>query len=121
MIATDHAPHTAEEKSRGLEGSAMGITGLETAFSILYTRLVRRGVLSLDALLRLMSENPRRRFGFGPEDSFCVWDLGTEYTIDPKEFLSMGKSTPFAGERVFGRCLLNVRGGEAVWKLGQTV
>ena len=121
MIATDHAPHTAEEKSRGLEGSSMGITGLETAFPVLYTRLVRRGVLSLDTLLRLMSENPRRRFGLGPEDGFCVWDLGTEYAIDPKEFLSMGKATPFAGERVFGRCLLNVRGGKAVWKLGQSV
>ena len=121
MIATDHAPHTAEEKSRGLEGSAMGITGLETAFPVLYTRLVRRGVLTPEALVSLMSENPRRRFGFGPPDGFCVWDLGTEYAVDPNEFLSMGKATPFAGERVFGRNLLNVRGGKAVWKLGQKV
>ena len=98
----------------------MGITGLETAFPVLYTRLVRRGVLSLEALVRLMSENPRRRFGLGPSDDFCVWELGAEYGIDPDKFISMGKSTPFAGERVFGRNLINVCGGKAVWKLGQT-
>ena len=120
MIATDHAPHSPEEKARGLEGSAMGITGLETAFPVLYTQLVRRGVLSLEALVRLMSENPRRRFGLGPSDDFCVWELGAEYGIDPDTFISMGKSTPFAGERVFGRNLINVCGGKAVWKLGQT-
>ena len=98
MIATDHAPHSAQEKARGLAGSAMGIVGLETAFPILYTHLVRTGVLTLEKLVELMAVNPRKRFGFPLcADDYAVWDLNTEYRIDPAQFCSMGKSTPFAG------------------------
>ncbi len=115
MIATDHAPHSAEEKSRGLEGSLMGVVGLETAFPVLYTHLVREGVISLERLIELMSTNPRKRFQISDHGSFCVWDLNAKYTIDPQEFLSMGRATPFDGMSVYGRCILTVRGGEAVW------
>ena len=115
MIATDHAPHSAEEKSRGLEKSAMGIVGIETAFPILYTRLVKTGILSLEKLVKLMCDAPRERFGITSDAGFTVFDLGREYEIDPSEFLSMGRATPFKGERVFGRCLLTVYNGETVY------
>ena len=116
MIATDHAPHSAEEKSRGLEKSAMGVVGLETAFAVLYTKLVKGGILTLEKLVRLMSINPRERFGIKSDPGFTVFDLSDEYTVDPREFLSMGKATPFEGWRVAGRCLLTVYGGKAVYK-----
>ena len=116
MIATDHAPHSAEEKSRGLEKSAMGVVGLETAFAVLYTKLVKSGILTLEKLVRLMSINPRERFGIKSDPGFTVFDLSDEYTVDPREFLSMGKATPFEGWRVAGRCLLTVYGGKAVYK-----
>ena len=117
MIATDHAPHSAEEKSRGLSGSAFGIVGLETAFPALYTGLVRTGIMSLEALVSKMTEEPRRRFGIArPAEDFCEWDLETEYEIDPADFLSMGKATPFAGRRVYGRCLRTVCGGKETWR-----
>ena len=116
MIATDHAPHSAEEKSRGLEGSAMGVVGLETAFPILYTRLVKPGILSLEKLVELMAVNPKKRFGFPETGDFAVWDVDREYTVDPSAFCSMGKSTPFAGERVFGRCVLNFCRETVVWQ-----
>ena len=120
MIATDHAPHSAQEKARGLAGSAMGIVGLETAFPILYTHLVRTGVLTLDKLVELMAVNPRKRFGFPLcADDYAVWDLNTEYRIDPARFCSMGKSTPFAGQTVYGRCVRNVCGGAVVWQDAQ--
>ena len=120
MIATDHAPHSAQEKARGLAGSAMGIVGLETAFPILYTHLVRTGVLTLDKLVELMAVNPRKRFGFPLcADDYAVWDLNTEYRIDPAQFCSMGKSTPFAGQTVYGRCVRNVCGGAVVWQDAQ--
>ena len=115
MIATDHAPHSAEEKSRGLKDSLMGVVGLETAFPVLYTGLVKNGILTLDKLIALMSTNPRKRFGIPMGEDFCVWDLETPYTVDPKTFLSKGKSTPFAGRDVFGKCLLTVRDGNIVW------
>ena len=115
MIATDHAPHSAEEKSRGLEKSAMGIVGIETAFPILYTRLVKTGILSLEKLVKLMCDAPRERFGITSDLGFTVFDLGREYEIDPSEFLSMGQATPFKGERVFGRCLATVYNGEIVY------
>ena len=115
MIATDHAPHSAEEKSRGLEKSAMGIVGIETAFPILYTRLVKTGILSLEKLVKLMCDAPRERFGITGDVGFTVFDLGREYEIDPSEFLSMGRATPFKGERVFGRCILTVYNGETVY------
>jgi len=116
MIATDHAPHSAEEKSKGLAGSAMGIVGLETAFPVLYTNLVKTGIMTLEKLIEVMAVNPRKRFGFPENDDLCVWDLDAEYAIDPADFLSMGKATPFAGQRVFGKCLLTVRSGKAVYQ-----
>ena len=116
MIVTDHAPHSAEEKSRGLAGSPMGIVGLETSFPLLYTYLVLPGVITLPRLIELMSENPRRRFGIPErEDDFTVFDLSARYKIDPDEFLSMGKSTPFAGWEVAGKCLLTVSRGKVAY------
>ena len=122
MIATDHAPHSAEEKSRGLAGSLNGIVGLETAFPILYTKLVKQGVITLEKLIELTQVHPAKRFGIGgglalgmPAD-LTVFDLNEEYVIDPKDFLSMGKVTPFEGERVFGKCLLTMVCGVPVWE-----
>ena len=116
MIATDHAPHSAEEKSRGLEKSLMGVVGLETAFPVLYTFLVKTGAITLEKLTELMAVNPRKRFGIEDTGDFCVYDLGAEYVIDPAEFLSMGRSTPFEGVRVSGRNLITVCGGKTVWQ-----
>ena len=116
MIATDHAPHADAEKNRGLRGSAFGIVGLETAFPLLYTGLVRTGILTLEKLIDLMALSPRKRFGIplGPE--WCVWDLEEEYTVDPADFLSMGRATPFEGARVFGRCVLTALGDRVVYR-----
>ena len=116
MIATDHAPHSAEEKSKGLAGSAFGIVGLETAFPLLYTGLVRSGILTMEALLKLLVSNPKARFGIPPGNEFSVWDLNESYTIDPEAFLSKGRATPFAGREVFGRCCLTVFGGQIVYQ-----
>lgn len=116
MIATDHAPHSAEEKARGLKDSAFGIVGLETAFPTLYTELVKKNIISLDDLVRLMAINPRKRFGLPLGNDFSVWDLNAEYEIDPEEFLSKGRATPFEGKRVFGRNLLTVCGGKTVFE-----
>jgi dihydroorotase len=116
MIATDHAPHSAEEKSGGLKGSAFGIVGLETAFPLLYTGLVKTGILSLEKLVQLITDNPRKRFGITTDPGYTVWDLDAEYTIDPKDFLSKGKATPFTGARVSGRCIETVYNNETVWK-----
>ena len=116
MIATDHAPHSAEEKSRGLKKSAFGIVGLETAFPLLYTHLVKTGLLSLDRLLELLAVTPRRRFGIGFDESFSVWDLNAAYEIDPAAFRSMGRATPFAGKTVSGRCLATYFGGKQVYR-----
>ena len=115
MVATDHAPHSAEEKGRGLEKSAMGVVGIETAFATLYTDLVKTGILPLSELCKLLSENPRRRFNITTDPGFTVFEVGHEYEIDPDDFLSMGKATPFKGKRVFGKCLLTVYNGEAVY------
>ena len=117
MIATDHAPHSAEEKGRGLEKSLMGVVGIETAFPLVYTALVKEGVISLEKLIDLMHTNPCRRFGIdlNMAENFTAFDLNAQYTIDPAEFLSMGRSTPFAGETVFGRCRLTVSGGRIAW------
>ncbi|MCC8130224.1 MAG: dihydroorotase [Oscillospiraceae bacterium] len=104
MIATDHAPHSKEEKSRGLQGSAMGIVGLETAFPVLYTELVRKGVITLEKLIELMSINPRKRFGITEDPGFAVFEIATPYTIDPDGFKTMGRATPFAGWEVYGKC-----------------
>ena len=119
MIATDHAPHSAEEKSRGLRGSMMGVVGIETAFPVLYTELVMTDVLPLERLVKLMCDNPRERFGITSDVGFTVFDLGEEYEIDPDEFLSKGRATPFAGRRVYGRCLATVYGGKSVYLDGK--
>ena len=108
MIATDHAPHSAEEKSRGLEKSAFGIVGLETAFPLMYTHFVRTGRMSMEKLLELMVYNPRERFGLPLDCSFSVWSLDEEYTVDPESFKTKGRATPFEGERLFGKCLATV-------------
>ena len=105
MIATDHAPHSAEEKSRGLENSAFGVVGLETAFPVLYTKLVRTGVLSLEKLIDLLAIAPRKRFSLPMETGCCVWDLNERYTVDPAAFRSKGRATPFKGWTVYGRHL----------------
>ena len=115
MIATDHAPHSAEEKAKGLEGSAFGIVGLETAFPLLFTYLVKENVISLEQLIDLLVINPRNRFGISDEDSYSVWDLNEEYEIDPQAFLSQGKATPFAGKKVCGRCYFTVCNGKIVY------
>ncbi len=117
MVATDHAPHSAEEKSRGLEKSAFGIVGLETAFPILYTKLVKPGIMTMDTLLDRMVYAPRKRFGIPlSEGDYSVWDLEAEYQIDPETFVSKGHATPFAGWKVFGRCLKTVCGGKTVFE-----
>ncbi len=123
VIATDHAPHSAEEKSRGLAGSANGIVGLETAFPVLYTQLVKTGLIPLELLLEKLIANPRTRFGLGGgviraggKADFTVFDLNESYVVDPAEFLSMGKSSPFTGMNVHGRCKLTVFGDEIVWR-----
>ena len=116
MIATDHAPHSADEKSRGLAKSAMGVVGLETAFPVLYTGLVRPGILTLERLVKLLSDNPRKRFNITSDPGICVWDLEASYTVDPAEFLSMGRSTPFAGNSVYGKNLMTIYGGNLVWQ-----
>ena len=116
MIATDHAPHSAEEKSKGLEKSAFGIVGIETAFPIMYTHFVKPGKMTMEHLLKLLVENPRERFGIPMGRDFSIWDLNTEYEIDPEEFLSMGKATPLAGWKVFGKCMATVCDGKIVYK-----
>lgn len=117
MIATDHAPHSSEEKSRGLQNSLMGVVGLETAFPVMYTYLVKKGIITLEKLIELMAINPRRRFGLQSTDDICVYDLQSEYKIDPGEFKSKGKSTPFDGMTVSGKNLLTICGGKAVWNI----
>ena len=116
MIATDHAPHSAEEKAKGLEKSAMGVVGIETAFPLLYTYLVKPGLLSLERLVELMAVNPRKRFNIPETPDFSVWDLSKEYTIDPADFLSKGRATPFTGWKVQGENLMTIVGGKIVWQ-----
>ena len=115
MIATDHAPHSAEEKGRGLEKSAMGVVGLETAFPVLYTELVKKGIISLEKLVYLMSEAPRSRFDIDTDVGFTVYDLENEYEVDPDTFVTMGRATPFEGRRVYGKCLMTVYNGKVVY------
>ena len=114
-IATDHAPHSAEEKAKGLAGSAFGIVGIETAFPLLYTGLVKTGLLPLERLLEQLTVKPRQRFSLPGGDDYTIWDLNASYSIDPADFLSRGKATPFEGQTVYGKCLLTVCGGKAVY------
>ena len=116
MLATDHAPHSQEEKSRGLEKSVFGIVGLETAFPIMYTCLVKPGIMTMERLLEVMVDAPRKRFNLPLGIDFSVWDLEEEYEIDPSEFLSMGKATTFTGWKVNGRCKATVCDGKVVYK-----
>ena len=121
MIATDHAPHSAEEKSKGLQGSAFGIVGLETAFSLMYTHLVKTGIISLEKLAEIMHTNPSKRFNIGGElevgnlADLCVFKLDEEYTVNSADFLSKGKATPFEGEKVYGECIMTMVNGRTVW------
>ena len=126
MIITDHAPHSAQEKSRGLEKSLMGVVGLECAFAVLYTGLVKGGILSLEKLLDLMHTAPARRFGVGtpiavgqPAD-LTVFDLEKKWTVDPEQFLSLGRATPFQGWEVQGACKMTFLGGEIAWQEDET-
>ena len=116
MIATDHAPHSAEEKGRGLAGSAFGVVGLETAFAVLYTKLVKPGIISLERLIELLAINPRKRFSIPMGNDFTVWDLEKNFTVDPVEFLSKGKATPFAGWTLHGQCVMTICDGKVVYK-----
>jgi len=115
MIATDHAPHSAEEKSKGRDGSSFGIVGIETAFPLLYTYLVKEGIITMERLLELLVTNPRKRFNIPMGCDFSIWDLRQVSYIEPEEFQSMGKSTPFAGWKVSGKCMATVCGGKLVW------
>ena len=115
MIATDHAPHSAEEKARGLEKSAFGIVGLETAFPVMYTEFVRTGRMTLERLVELMHVNPRRRFGIASDEGFSVWEVSTPYAVEPEKFASMGRATPFEGREVFGRNIATVYQGKTVY------
>ena len=117
MIATDHAPHSAEEKSKGLEKSAFGVVGIETAFPICYTYLVKTGIITMDKLMELLVWNPRKRFDLPLGNDFSLWDLDAEYEVDPADFLSMGKATPFEGWKVKGKCLLTVCDGKIVYQV----
>jgi len=116
MIATDHAPHSAEEKAKGLEKSAFGIVGIETAFPVMYTKLVKTGVITMDRLMELLVVNPRERFGISMTNDFTVWDLNEEFAVDPDDFISMGKATPFTGEKLYGKCILTVCDGKIAYK-----
>lgn len=116
MIATDHAPHSAEEKSKGLELSAFGIVGLETAFSVMYTELVKKNVISLEKLIELMAINPRKRFNIPLGEDYTVWDLEEAVKVEPEKFYSKGRSTPFEGQTFYGKCLLTVANGKIVYK-----
>ena len=116
MIATDHAPHSAEEKGRGLEKSAFGVVGLETAFPVLYTHFVKPGFMTMARLRELLVTNARERFGIPLGDCWSIWDLNEEITVDPDKFLSMGKATPFEGWKLFGKCMLTVCDGAIVYR-----
>lgn len=116
MIATDHAPHSAEEKSKGLKGSAFGIVGLETSFPAMYTHFVKTGIITLERLIQLMCVNPRERFKLPVGDGFSVWNLEKEFTVDTNEFLSKGRATPFEGMKLFGVNLMTVYNGKTVYR-----
>ena len=121
MIATDHAPHSAEEKSKGLEKSNMGVVGLETSFGVMYTHFVKTGIITLEKLVKLLNTNAKKRFGIGTEikvgdkADITVFDLNEEYKVNPDEFLSKGKSTPFEGMNLYGKCKMTICNGRIIW------
>ena len=116
MIATDHAPHSAEEKGKGLAGSAFGIVGIETAFPVLYTYLVEKDIITLEKLIELLAVNPRKRFEIPMGEEYSIWNLQQEFTVDPADFLSMGKATPFTGWKCKGVCMCTICDGKIVYK-----
>ncbi len=122
MIATDHAPHSAEEKSKGLKDSLMGVVGIETAFAVMYTNFVRNGIMTLEKLVEIMSVNPCMRFGFdngiqeGKKANLTVFDLDRKYTVDPDNFLSKGRSTPFKGAELYAECVLTMADGRIAYQ-----
>ena len=122
VVATDHAPHSAEEKSRGLAGSAMGVVGLETAFPVLYTDLVLSGRVALERVIEALTDGPRRAFRLsgglrpGERADLTVIDPDAAWTVDPADFLSLGKATPFAGKAVRSRIILTLKDGQPVWQ-----
>ena len=116
MIATDHAPHSAEEKGRGLEKSLMGVVGIETAFAVMYTHFVKKGIITLEKLVDMMCVKPRERFGLPFGNDFTVFDVKNPFSVNPETFLSMGRATPFAGMEMFGECILTVCDGKAVYQ-----
>ena len=124
MIATDHAPHSAEEKSKGLSGSNMGVVGLETSFSVMYTEFVKTGIMSLEKLIEVMCINPSKRFGIdksisvGDKADLTVFDLESKYNVDPSEFLTKGRATPFDSKEVYGKCMLTLCGGKTAYNGG---
>ena len=121
MIATDHAPHSLEEKSKGLAGSSMGVVGLECAFSVMYTEFVKTGIFSLERLIDLFSINPRNRFmlhnelKIGNAIDICVFDPSVKWVVNPEQFYSKGRSTPFNGREVFGEIQMTIYNGEVVY------
>lgn len=117
MIATDHAPHSAEEKSKGLEKSAFGIVGIENSFQLLYTHLVKKKIINLEKLIDLLAINPRKRFNIPLNDDCTIWSLDEKTVINPDEFISQGKSTPFENTEVYGKCILTVCDNKIVYKL----
>ena len=118
MIATDHAPHSAEEKAKGLKDSAFGVVGVETAFAVMYTHFVKTGRMTMERLIEVMAVAPRKRFGLPMGNDFTVWNLSKEKTVNPDTFLSMGKATPFAGWTVYGECVATVHDDKLVYYLG---
>lgn len=116
MIATDHAPHSAEEKSKGLKASSFGVVGIETAFPVMYTKLIQTGILSMEKAMDLLAFNARKRFGLPVGDDFSIWDLNVQESVDPAKFLSKGKATPFEGWELTGRCLMTLRGNDPVYR-----
>ena len=119
MIATDHAPHSAEEKAKGLEKSAFGVVGIETAFPVMYTHFVKTGIITMERLKALLVTNARERFGIPLGDCWSLWDLNAEYTVDPAAFKSMGRATPFEGWKLFGKCMMTVCDGTVVYRDNQ--
>ena len=126
MIATDHAPHSAEEKSKGLAGSPFGVVGIETSFGASYTALVKSGLITLEHLVHLMHDNAARRFGVsndikvGNTANLAVFSVDDEYTVDSNTFLSMGRSTPFDGMKLYGECIMNMCKGRITWQKNST-
>ena len=122
VIATDHAPHSADEKAKGLEKSAMGVVGLETAFAVSYTKLVKTGIITLEKLIELLNTNATKRFGIGspikvgaPAD-FTIFNLNEKFTVKKEDFVSMGKASPFENEELYGRCKMTFVNGQIVYK-----